>query len=428
MKKNIPWLMLAITLAVAAIRAQPPQTQPLPENILVVRSDSLQGLVGARALFPLRGGIKGETWAIEDVLATGSRSPVGERAPRIQIAQTDPTLKTNSPTLVLSWHEGERFGTACLTQTTGLLTSPSTRFTPGLVAATDIAATMEGRAFSAGRPAVLVPGNFTQLEVHRAIWERKSELLRFLVLAPWLFSLALLFAAWRGKSLGNPHVFGGMALVFWADLLLGSPLLERLPFSYSVTEAARFYGIGNDAAGFLIGCALAAGFEAPALLAVALAIGVPSLGANNGCFLAALVGIAAQAVGKLPVKKRLMAAFVALLGISLLFLGLAHWDASRGVGVQTHLGQAVSGERVGVIMLIGRKLAMNGHLLVSSPWSLLLLTSGILLARRRAGGDLIAGGAALALNDSGVLAAATLLFPLAAQKAQSPPPQSEAEG
>ena len=93
MKKNISWLMLAITLAVAALRAQPPQTQPIPENILVVRSDSLQGLVGARALFPLRGGLKGEAWAIADVLATGSRSPTGEHAPRIQIAQTDPTLK-----------------------------------------------------------------------------------------------------------------------------------------------------------------------------------------------------------------------------------------------------------------------------------------------------------------------------------------------
>lgn len=428
MKKNISWLMLAITLAVAALRAQPPQTQPLPENILVVCADSLQGLVGARALFPLRGGIKGEAWAIEDVLATGSRSPTGEHAPRIQIAQTDPTLKKNSPTLVLSWREGERFGTACLTQTAGLLTSPSTRFTPGLIAATDIAATVEGKAFSAGRPAVLVPGNFTQLEAYRAMWERKAELLRFLVLAPWLFSLALLFAAWRGKSLGNPKIFGGIALVLWADLLLGSPLLERLPFSYSVTEAARFYGIGNDAAGFLIGCALAAGFEVPALLAVALTIGAPSLGANNGCFLAALVGIMAQEVGKLPVRKRLRAALAALLGIALLFFGLARWDASRGAGVQTHLGQAVSGERVGVVRLIGRKLAMNGHLLVSSPWSLLLLTSGVLLARQRAGRALIAGGAALALNDSGVLAAAMLLLPLAAQKTQSPPAQSGAGG
>ncbi|WP_395139707.1 hypothetical protein [Armatimonas sp.] len=428
MKKIIPWLMLAITIAVAVIRAQPPQTQPLPENLLVVRSDSLKAFVGARALFPLRGGIKGETWSIEDVLATGSRSPVGEHAPRIQIVQTDLAPKTNSPALVLRWQEGERFGTACLTQTTGLLTSPSTRFTPGLIAATDIAATMEGKPFGAGRPATLVSGNLAELKLRQATWERKAELLRFLVVAPWLFSLALLFSAWRGKSLGNPNIFGGIALVLWADLLLGSPLLERLPFSYSVTEAARFYGIGNDAAGLFIGCALAAGFEAPTLLAVALAIGAPSLGANNGCFLAALVGIAAQKVGKLPVKKRLLASLAALLGIGLLFLGLARWDVSRGAGAQTHLGQAISGERTGSLMLIGRKLAMNGHLLVSSPWSLLLLTSGILLARRRAGGDLITGGAALALNDSGVLAAATLLFPLAAQKTQSPPAQSGAGG
>jgi hypothetical protein len=428
LSRCLPWLFLVLTLVVALVRLRPPHTQPLPAGLRVgvVHGDLPAELSGARALFPLRGGLKGESWSIREVLETGSRSPLAPGAPRVTLREEP--IMSETPTLLLSWREGERFGVACLTHTKGLLTSPSTRFTPGLLAATDIAATVQGKPFAAGRPAVLISGTRAELSARRGIWETKAKLLPYLVVTPWLLSLALVLATLRGKSLGDRRLWGGVALLLWGDLLLGSPLLERLPFSYAVTEAARFYGIGNDAAGLLFGCAVAAGFKLPLLLGVAVSIGAPSLGANNGCFLAALVGIVSVEVSRLPRKKHLWATLGALLGIGVLFFLLARWDASRGEGGRTHLGQALAEPPAGRLTLVGRKLAMNGHLLVSSPWSLLLLTSSALLIRRRAWQTLFAGGAALALNDSGVLAAATLLLPTAAQKEQSPLAPSEPGG
>ncbi|WP_309714770.1 hypothetical protein [Armatimonas sp.] len=518
MKKIIPWqkilswLALALTVVMGYARSLPPKMTALPPaNTHLVYVGNLyiqdwqgrfysEGLrKGARALYPSKAGRVGEKWELLDVLATGSRSPLPSDALRIPlerlyISTPGPQLKDRIAALPAGERllvvgvmtegdhgpvigDGWKFREVVLLGDDvpdGFLISPSVRFRPGLIAATDIAATALGRPFGAGRPAVTIPGKFENLARQRELWKQRGAV--GLVVIPWLLTPLLLLTAWKKWELlgrlvfavplamlltpllGTPlyplnarghlvlmvlflvivglatwklsvrHIALVIALVLWAGVTLGVPTLEYNTFSYSLAEAARFYGIGNEGAGLLVGCALAAGFDIPALLAIAIAIGAPSLGANNGCFLAALVGIGAREILKLPKTKRLWAAFVVLLGIGILFFGLARWDASRGAGVQTHLGRAVSGERVGALTLIGRKLAMNGHLLVSSPWSLLLLTSGVLLVRRKCWGVLIAGGAALALNDSGVLAAATLLLPSVLQKRQNPLSHKKTEG
>lgn len=508
MKKSLSWLVLALTIFLGIWHAQPPKVVSLPPaktELIWVGNLSSQDYSwrdkGAWAVYPTRGGREGENWTIFDTLATGSRSPLPAEAARVALERfhTSPGGKEledriaqrslGERLLVVGMRTQSAHGEALLDKEgqplcevlligegvpPGLLTSPSTRFTPGLIAATDVAATVRGQSFGAGRPAVVVPGTLAQLESQRVSWEEQSAATRWLVVLPWLLTPLLLLAFWKqGELLGRlvaalplgtllapvlvaflgagytqsyltPLFFLFLtgisawrfsvkqlavltALVLWGSVALSGSVLEHTPFSSSITEAARFYGIGNEGAGLLIGCALAAGFELPILLAVALVIGVPSLGANNGCFLAALVAIVARELARLPQTKRLWAAVLALVGIGLLFWGLARWDASRGAAEQTHLGQVVSGKRAGLLALVGRKLAMNGHLLVSSPWSLLMLVSGVLLARRRAWTELAGGAAALALNDSGVLAAATLLVPLAALKAQSPSP-SRGEG
>lgn len=394
-------------------------------------------------MIPTRGGRKEESWSLSDVLATGSRSPLPSTAPRLPAPETVeivPVPEPNERILVVEATSGRLARALLLGKDVpeGLLTSPSTRFTPGLLAATDLATLVAGEVRGAGRPPRIVQGSLTTLREQQRRWEGKAALLVWMPVLPWLLAGALLLgmrwpvfasgavalplallivpcwlsgwwaiggsvalAALIAARLPSNTVALALVGLLWADIVLGGPFLERSPFSYSVTEAARFYGIGNEAAGLLIGAALVAPLDIPALLAVALALGFPTLGANNGCFLAALVGV----VLRLP-RGRWGAAVIALL----LVAGMARWDSLRGRETQSHLGQALTGEKSSLAVLAQRKLAMNFHLLVSSPWVLVLLVGGAGAWRRR---DLVGGSSALAallLNDSGVVAAATVLL------------------
>jgi hypothetical protein len=78
---------------------------------------------------------------------------------------------------------------------------------------------------------------------------------------------------------------------------------------------------------------------------------------------------------------------------------------------RTHLGRAAAGGGEGRVAILGRKLAMNAHLTLTSPWAFLLLVQMALLARQRKSPALLLGtGGAWLLNDSGVVAAALLLL------------------
>lgn len=489
--KILGWCFLIVTVVFGYWRSMPIKAISLASVKTPIvyagnfhLKDFPQTLRGAKALYPLRAGRKGEAWDLRNVLATGSRSPLPADAPRVplerayvsepgpQLADRIKSLHPGERLLIVGMMsegdhggmvpqaDGRKFGEAVLIGEgvpEGLLTTPSVRFRPGLVAATDIAAIAEGSAFGAGRPAVVVPGAVTVevLEHKREIWRYGGA--QLLVILPWLLTPLLILGVWkkwewpRRLSLAIPLgmlvgswcdawllrgavaliVVGlgtwkltvrqmalSVALVLWAGATLGYEPLEYHVFSYSLAEAARFYGIGNEGAGLLIGCALVAGFEGPGLLAVALAIGLPTLGANNGCALAALVALA------LTGTSRRAQVLWALVGV-LVVVGTVRWERSRSAQVQTHLGKTVSGSGESRLGMVGRKLAMNGYLLVRSPWTLLLLATGVLAGRQRKTNALGTALTALALNDSGVLAAATVLLPVATeseptQKEQSP--------
>lgn len=422
---------------------------------------------------------------------------------------------------------GERLGPVLLWRRagngsgTGLLTSPSTRDTPGLAASADVAATVAGLLGADG--ASVGPGAGRVLEVTNrppgengatylarrvAAWAAQVREQRLLVGVPWLLAFALLAgafcrrsgrqkaaAAWGlwaasvppgllvaaplapvgagrawvvyalalGLSLAAPLLFGAFprlgaprllqsvaALTTTAlalDPWLGAPLLSRSPLSYSVIEAARYYGMGNEASGVFLGASLVTaaaalvlpragrvGVFAAVLLAllVTATLALPRLGADFGGLIAALAGFGtllfAPVLGAGGRRRR---AGGALFIVALLLVAAAlAWDAGRPAGERTHIGQAVENVRGGgfgaLQTIAARKAATAARLLVTSPWSLLLLAevAALFLARGRGGAGMAraafpavaaAAAAALLVNDSGVVAsAACLLYGVAA--------------
>lgn len=255
----------------------------------------------------------------------------------------------------------------------------------------------------------------------------------------WLFlaGSATVFLAVR---FGTPTAVavgcGLLSLVLVSDLCLGDPLMRRSLLGYSAIEGARYYGMGNEAMGVLIGATLATvsslwpkagrlGRNAlsAGLAVVALLLGSPFAGAKAGGLLVSLsaFGVLALGLSGRRVSPRFL---LLLLAGTILALGLvAALDSRRGGG-SSHMGQAVAriqarGGREAED-IIARKLSVEGRLLYHSAWvcPLWIGLAGFLWRRRkdpeneagesdalRAAG-LVALAACLAVNDAGVVAAA----------------------
>lgn len=431
---------------------------------------------GKVGVLPSRAGRVGEEWSLEDTIRTGSRSPVPPDAPRwtgtIERVRSAagvprPTAEEGRLLIGLPRREGELVYVALRTaQDSSLttLTSPSTRFTPGLIAATDLATTLAERPVGAGSGVYRLNMRPAGLSDRVAVWEAQHRAMASLKFVPWALAVLLAFGAWRrwpyvGRFVlayplglllapvlglwelwiyvgaagiaGVVASFGekGVRAAAWAtvflmavDQLLGGWVSARTPLSYSPIEAARFYGIGNEAGGYLIGAALlAAGGDVLTLALLGFAtsalLGAPTLGANFGCFLASLVGFGAAIFARLP-KSRWLAGGIGLA----LVAALAVFLVMRG-SAGTHVGRAAAGGGEGRAAVIARKLAMNAHLTLTSPWALLAAVQLVLLWKKRKEAGLLAGaGAAWLLNDSGVVAAALALLWASENPPQAPPP------
>jgi len=240
-----------------------------------------------------------------------------------------------------------------------------------------------------------------------------------------------------------------IAIGLMVDLLRGAPLMHASIAGYNVVEGARYYGIGNELMGTMLGAAivgagLALGraragtrssvlgaFAAPLLLCAALVfIGAPWLGANVGGALAAVPAIAIMfpAMSGRRASARGISVVLALMVI--VVAGLFVIDAARGGAGQSHAGKTVemltSGDAGGLLPVIQRKLALNSMLVVTSVWSrllgLCLAGSAILVwwGRREVGarlasreesaaalGCFVGTVGAFVFNDSGVVAGAS---------------------
>ena len=233
------------------------------------------------------------------------------------------------------------------------------------------------------------------------------------------------------------------------DVFLGSWLMRYSFLGYDPVGGARFYGLGNEYMGVLLGAAIMAwaviverwnmslrnrnvlgGFIFAGLTYL---VGAPSLGTNVGGAISSVFGFGSTWFAF--AERRLKFRTVVALGIItfLVLAGLMLLDGANGGGEQSHIGQTVELIRrdglSAIALIITRKLAMNLRLLRYSMWSNALIvalvgmgasfiwpskyiawlkTNHPLLAKGIVG-VVIASTAAFLFNDSGVVAAATCL-------------------
>lgn len=240
---------------------------------------------------------------------------------------------------------------------------------------------------------------------------------------------------------------GAMVLSLVVDLLRGAPLVSSSIAGYSLVEGARYYGVGNELMGTMLGAALVCvGVLAPvrapggrvrelltaaALVLVFVFIGAPALGANVGGAIATAPAIAVAMLVRRGWRPSVRGVVLVAVVTVVVVGGLLAADSIRGGASQSHMGRvmemAASGEPSGLLSVFHRKIALNFMLLSHSLWSRLLglslAASAVLLwwggrrggtgklltreLRAAAAGCLVGTVGAFAFNDSGVLAAAT---------------------
>ncbi|MBI4744754.1 MAG: hypothetical protein HY776_08085 [Actinobacteria bacterium] len=252
------------------------------------------------------------------------------------------------------------------------------------------------------------------------------------------------------EKLESPMIICILTTIFLAiDVLGGSLLMRNSIMGFDPMEGARFYGIGNEYMGVLIGSSIIGlmllkdayfsknrnynYFLLFIFVFLVLCIGSPQIGANVGGAIAAsaayLVVILKSFDKKIDLKKIIIIGGIIFLVISLI-VGI---DLTRGTET-SHAGRAFllikkEGFRE-ALNIVDRKISMNLRLIQYTIWSKVLIVSLLIIAflsgkplgvfqkikeKRLAFSNgligVIAGSfIALIFNDSGVVAAATTII------------------
>lgn len=276
------------------------------------------------------------------------------------------------------------------------------------------------------------------------LWDQS----KYLVLAvPLLLIIFALRTTQPLKLMGAVALLTAVAISI--DVLRGSWLMRYSPLGYDPVGGARFYGIGNEFMGVVVGSAIIGwavvteyasyhqwqkivGFLFFAGLVVI--IGYPALGTNVGGAISAVFGFGSTLFALSNKKINNLRAGLILVLVLVVVLGsFMILDAANPEHKQSHIGQTFElFRREGVnalLLIVERKLAMNIRLLRYSIWSrALIVTLGVMAASfvwpsrfifwlkkthpfvaKGIGGVVIGAIFALIFNDSGVVAAATCL-------------------
>ncbi|HAG09028.1 MAG TPA: hypothetical protein DCK87_05660 [Desulfotomaculum sp.] len=256
----------------------------------------------------------------------------------------------------------------------------------------------------------------------------------------------------------NPFLFLALAntILILADTLIGSPLQKVALLSYDPIGGARFYGIGNEYMGVLIGAVILSvttlmttfrinqakrrahffrklflTISGLLFLGIIFTLATPNLGTNLGgataATLAFMFTFLILAGWQLNWKT---GAFIATCLAALILFAFL-FDLHRSPETQSHFGRNaglfIKGGWIEIKGVIFRKIAMNIKLIKYTIWSRIFLASLVTLAilfYRPVGlmtsvklkypflyrgfiGIIVGSMAAFAFNDSGIVAAAT---------------------
>lgn len=262
----------------------------------------------------------------------------------------------------------------------------------------------------------------------------------------------------RGRAAAVPLIVvsGATAVVSLVDQWVGAPLSFAGLFGYSPLLGARYYGLGNEMSGLLLGSVL---------VSVALAldtwrgtpwarhvrswgwplIGVIVLGTSAAPFWGANVGPVAWMtvgflVGWLMLNGRRVWTWrnliIVIVLVVVIVAGLSVVDLLGGSGSETHLGRAITGAQSGGLgtlwTLIARKAETNARVLGRTNWTWMLVAVLLLLGYMRwrprgefaemlkeypafsaaVAASLFAGIAGYFTEDSGIIIPALLLIPV----------------
>ncbi|MCR4418823.1 MAG: hypothetical protein QHH27_07685 [Clostridia bacterium] len=253
-----------------------------------------------------------------------------------------------------------------------------------------------------------------------------------------------------GRDRRQAWLFLGTAVVatLTVDTLMGAPWQQKALLSYDLMSGARYYGIGNEYMGVLVGSALLAGgvlleggreawrtgFAGLIWTTVLSLLASPAHGANAGGMITAACAFGTAAV----LLARARPAWRTVLWVGLITVAVSAtavwWDGAQSVAAQSHFGRALDLVRQqgwpALQEMVARKLSTSLRLIRYTIWTRALLAGMVVLAvlfyhpvgkldrfrsalprlSRCLGAMVLASFVALIFNDSGIVAAATMMI------------------
>ena len=216
------------------------------------------------------------------------------------------------------------------------------------------------------------------------------------------------------------------------DTVRGGKLMEASGIGHSAEEGARYYGIGNEFGGLIVGCLLLISYyylrfwgSWIAWVVFSLLIGAPWWGANWGGFLTAISGFFYLFFSEMEKKKKFYP-YLLIFSFFLFFSPIVFDVFAKSTHIGLAFRELLLGRIGDLLELAQRKIMTNVKLLRFSDWTMPLVVQTILLLmhytisyiipKRRASNWLKAVFLSLviafAFNDSGVVASVFLLTPI----------------